>query len=71
MHEFEFRALPWNIVFGAGSRARLPAELEKLGLHRALVLSTPNQAGDAQAIVDLLGERAAGLFSEALMHVPV
>ena len=51
--------------------AQLPAELERLGVRRALVLSTPQQADAAQRVVDLLGERAAGLHAGAVMHVPV
>ena len=64
-------ALPWNVIFGAGALSRLPEELDKLGYSRALVLTTPNQAEIGQEIVGLLGDRAAGLFDRALMHVPV
>jgi maleylacetate reductase len=71
VNEFDYAALPWNIVFGAGALARLPAELEKLGLQRALVLSTPNQAADGQGIVALLGDCSVGLFDQAVMHVPI
>lgn len=68
--KFSYKALPWNIVFGAGALRQLPNELEKLGYSRALVLSTPQQTGQGQKIVDLLGVRAAGLFDQAVMHVP-
>ncbi|GAB4148464.1 MAG: maleylacetate reductase [Sphingomonadales bacterium] len=71
MLDFSYKALPWNIIFGAGAMARLPAELDKLNLSRALVLSTPAQAGQAQAIVELLDGRAVGLFDQAVMHVPL
>lgn len=70
MPEFEYYALPWNIIFGAGTLARLPEELHKRGLRRALVLSTPFQSEQAQGIVELLGDMAAGLFDQAVMHVP-
>lgn len=70
MPEFEYHALPWNIIFGTGSLNRLPRELEKLGLSKALVLSTPFQSDQAQGIVELLGDKAAGLFDQAVMHVP-
>jgi len=70
MREFSFSALPWNIVFGVDSLERLPALLAERGLGRALVLSTPEQAGDAARVAEVLGERAAGVFSEARMHVP-
>jgi len=71
MHPFDFKMLPWNVVFGAGSLASLPARMDELGLERALVLSTPEQRGDAERVARLLGARAAGLFSAARMHVPV
>ena len=71
MINFQYKALPWNIIFGAGALSRLPEELGKLGYSRALVLSTPNQVGDGQSIVNLLGDKAVGLFDQAMMHVPV
>ena len=49
----------------------MPEELDKLGYSRALVLTTPNQAEIGQQIVDLLGDKAVGLFDRAVMHVPV
>lgn len=70
MIEFEYQALPWNIVFGVGSLSRLPEELEKLGLKRALVLTTPNQVADGKNVVGLLKGLAAGLFDQCVMHVP-
>ena len=70
MMNFHYQALPWNIIFGAGTLNRLPQELDKLGYSRALVVATPNQAASGQEIVRLLGARAVGLFDQALMHVP-
>ena len=70
MLDFRYQALPWNIVFGAGSLERLPAELEKLGRSRALVLCTPPQATDARRVVELLGDACVGLYDQAVMHVP-
>lgn len=71
MREFELRMLPWNVVFGTGTLASLPRRIDELGYRRALVLSTPEQRALARQLADLLGTRAAGLFSEARMHVPV
>ena len=70
MINFAYQALPWNIIFGVGVLQRLPEEMKKLGYCRALVLCTPNQAGQGKELVNLLGERAAGLFDQAQMHVP-
>ena len=70
MNDFSYQSLPWNIVFAAGSLQRLPSELDKLGKQRALILTTPNQAELGRKIAALLGDRAAGLFDQAAMHVP-
>lgn len=70
MREFRLQTLPWNVVFGAGTLATLPAEMDALGLGRALVLSTPEQAEDAERVAELLGARCAGTFTGARMHVP-
>lgn len=71
MLSFVHQALPTRVIFGAGSLARLPDELRRLGLSRALVLSTPQQAASAQALVSDLDGLAAGSFTGAVMHTPV
>jgi maleylacetate reductase len=71
MNQFVFTSHPQRVVFGAGALGRLGAEVELLGARRALILATPEQQGDARRIAQLLGERAAGIFDEAVMHVPI
>jgi len=71
LQNFNYTALPWNIIFGDGSLQRLPEEIKKLGFKRALVLVTPNQADQGQEIIDLLDGNAVGLFDQAKMHVPI
>lgn len=71
MTPFVHEALPSRVVFGRGTLARLPEELARLGIRRAIVLSTPPREGDAQAIARRLGDNAAGVFAGALMHTPV
>jgi len=71
MKSFTYVSLPSRVVFGAGSIARLPQEVEKLGAKRALVLSTPGRAADAKRFAATLGERCAGLFDKAVRHVPM
>jgi alcohol dehydrogenase class IV len=68
---FTYTGLPARVVFGAGSLARLPAELERLGAKRALVLSTPGRAASVEAIARSLGARCAGFFPGAVMHTPI
>jgi maleylacetate reductase len=71
MESFVYNGLPSRVIFGAGSLAQLPQEIERLGATRAIVLSTPPQRADAEALAQRLGERAAGVYAEAVMHVPI
>ena len=71
MLSFIYDILPSRVVFGVGCLDKLPEEIERLGAHRALVLSTPEQRKEGQQIVDRLGARAVGLFDQAVMHVPI
>ncbi len=68
---FTYDMLPSRVVFGVGCLDKLPEEIERLGGHRALVLSTPEQRKQGQQMVDRLGARAVGLFDQAVMHVPI
>jgi alcohol dehydrogenase class IV len=69
--EFLYAAPAARIVFGAGSLKHLAREIEMLGARRALVLSTPEQAADAERVAKQLGEAAVGVFAKAVMHVPI
>ena len=71
MREFVFNGQPSRVVFGPGSLIHMEREIEHLGARRALVLSTPEQAQQAQMVADRLGSRAAGIFPRAVMHVPI
>ena len=71
MKEFLYVASATRIVFGAGALQYLPREIDLLGAQRALVLSTPEQAADAERVAQHLGQRAIGVFAKAVMHVPI
>ncbi len=71
MDAFIYTAQPARVVFGAGSLAQLGKEITALGAKKALVLSTPEQRASAEKVAALLGERAAGVFDRAVMHVPL
>ncbi len=43
MQSFVYDALPARVVFGSGTITQLRAEAERLGVCRALVLSTPGK----------------------------
>jgi len=71
MDPFVYTANPSRIVFGSGALRELPAELDRLGATRALVLSTPGQRDSAERVSALLGKRSAGVHAQAVMHVPI
>jgi alcohol dehydrogenase class IV len=71
MKPFVHQALASRVVFGAGSLQTLASEIDAIGATRALVLCTPERADAAQRVAALLGERAAGIFAQAVMHVPI
>ena len=71
MKSFTYTANPTRVVFGTGALQHLAREIDALGARRALVLCTPEQADAAQRVATLLGERAAGIFPRAVMHVPI
>ncbi|MBL8379227.1 MAG: maleylacetate reductase [Burkholderiales bacterium] len=69
--DFVYTGHAVRVVFGAGSLDHLEREIGLLGARRALVLSTPEQAGQAEDIARRLGARCAGIFARAVMHVPI
>src|SRR6185295_17791270 len=71
MQGFVYNGLPSRVIFGAGSIAQLPAELDRLGAKRALLLSTPEQKDSLREVSKALGSRCAGTYDKAAMHVPV
>ncbi len=71
MLEFTYETLPGRVVFGAGSLERLAGEVARLGASRALVLSTPGKRALAEDAARRLGDRAAGIHDQAVMHTPI
>lgn len=71
MQSFIYQGMPSRVVFGAGSIEHIEREIELLGAKRALILSTPPQRDQAEALAERIGPRAAGVFAKAVMHVPV
>ena len=67
---FIFPGLSTRVVFGHGTLAQVKDEVSRLGHSRALVLSTPHQEPEAQALAASLGPVAAGVFAGAAMHTP-
>ena len=71
MTPFVYQGLPSRVVFGTGSLDQLDREIELLGAKRAIVLATPQQRAQAEQLAERIGPRAAGVYAEAVMHVPV
>ncbi len=62
---------PQRVVFGAAALARVAAEVERLGVKRALIVTTPGSGARlGENVVALLGARAAALHARAVIHVP-
>jgi maleylacetate reductase len=71
MTAFVHDIVPQRVVFAAGAVERTAEEVARLGLSRVLVIATPGSGTRLGARVrDLLGQRAAGLHAEAVVHVP-
>jgi len=68
---FVYKSAPLKVVFGSGTKSKVRGEAEALGMRRALVLSTPEQADVAEEISVLLGPICAGVYPHATMHTPV
>ena len=68
---FVHRSHPATVDFGRGARGKVGEWIDRIGCRRALVLSTPQQEADAQALAAEIGARAAGVFAGAAMHTPV
>ena len=71
MRSFTFQGMPSTVRFGAGTIAELPELVREISATRALLLSTPQQASQVEALGATLGGLAVAHFAEATMHTPV
>ncbi|MEP7240479.1 MAG: maleylacetate reductase [Devosia sp.] len=69
--EFVYNALPSRVIFGIGARHTVAAELDRLGITRAIVLSTPDQSLLAGEFARMIGSRVAIVYPGAAQHTPV
>jgi len=60
-----------RVRFGVGLRHKVDEEMERLGVTRALILTTPHQADTGAEFAERLGPQAVGVFARAAMHTPV
>ena len=71
MLSFTFQGLPSRVIMGASTLDRLADEVALLGCEKVLVLSTPGHRSLAEDAAGRLGDRAAGIHAQAVMHVPI
>lgn len=68
---FVYESLPGRVVFGAGRRADVPGEVDRLGATRVLLISDGGAEAFGDEIAAALGTRLAGRWTEVVQHVPV
>ena len=69
-----YTANPARIIFGSGTINQVPDELKKLNLVAPLLLCTPQQIAQAEALRSILKShhvQPSGIFTQATMHTPV
>jgi maleylacetate reductase len=71
MKEFVYDALPGRIVFGVGALSRLPDEVDGLDAKRVFVVTDQGTKEIADRVIDDLGDRFVGVFTDIELHVPV
>jgi alcohol dehydrogenase class IV len=71
MIPFTYEGLPARVIFGSGTLDQVGAEVERLGCKRVMVISTPQQAAEAERIAKQLGAAHGVTYTGAVMHTPV
>lgn len=72
MEPFVYTPLRGRVVFGHGTIEQIREEVALLGCCRAYVLSDKHHESTATAkVLELLGDHAAGVSTDAVMHTPV
>jgi alcohol dehydrogenase class IV len=68
---FTYESLPSRVVFGAGRRAEIGAEVDRLGGARVFLIADGMATAVAEELAALLGTRVGARWSEVVQHVPV
>lgn len=63
--------LPCRVLLGWGARSQVPAEVERLGVRRVLLVSTPSASAAADGLAQALGARSVMRFDRPAVHTPV
>ncbi|MGZ8652537.1 MAG: maleylacetate reductase [Actinomycetota bacterium] len=70
MRSFTYDALPGRIVFGVGSVDRLTEEVDRLHVSRVLMIYDVSVKDVGSELVEQMGPRMAGEFTDIQQHVP-
>ena len=68
--DFVHEAGPSRVIFANGARLGVGAELDRLGIARAIVITTPPEADIAAEFARLIGERAGIVYPGAQLNAP-
>lgn len=71
MRSFVHDAPAARVHFGVGALARVPAEADRLGGRRVLLIGDPGAAAHASQLAAAFGPRLAARIDDVVMHVPV
>jgi maleylacetate reductase len=67
---FIYEQLPQRVVFGAGRRRELPAEVDRLG-RRVFLIADGQAKATADQFAEVLDDRIAARWDDVVQHVPV
>jgi maleylacetate reductase len=70
VESFEYDAVPGRVVFGSGSRWRLPDELDALRSRRIVMVASRRDAALVDELSELVDGRVVGHFDDVAQHVP-
>ena len=68
--KFTYDQLAHRVIFGVGVLDQLADEVKRAGIHRALIVSTPDRRF-VDDVTRRLGGLSSGVYANAVMHVPV
>ncbi|WP_235915546.1 maleylacetate reductase [Puerhibacterium puerhi] len=63
--------LPGRVLLGRGALREVPAQVDRLGARRVLVVAAPSAKATADDLAEALGERCAAVFDQPRQHAPV
>lgn len=70
MDSFVYTALPSRILFGAGRRVDVAAEVARLGCSRPLIVTTRGQSAQGDDVASQFDPAKITRFADATMHTP-